>query len=263
MISPCTDLPVRANLGWARWALLASLWGGCYNPDLTAARFSCRTTDDCPAGQSCQGGRCAPGVEDPVDLASPPPAPDLASPPPDMTSPPPPDMTSGAPDMFMPAKKSCAGASTAGYAVGARGKEEDVLACVANFAGGGAAAQCPNGYRLCSDKNGNSDLDKLKAMNVGACEAIGGFFAADVLAAFRALNGNLVCLGASIPSPFALPGCGREDQVTVVSNTDCMQFKSGFPCDKQATWGCGGTNRLSSATHTNNANQGGVLCCKG
>ena len=34
------------------------------------------------------------------------------------------------------------------------------------------------------------------------------FFAADVVASFRAGSGNLVCLGASIPNPFALPGCG-------------------------------------------------------
>lgn len=257
-------LRARAYAAGSLWGLLAGLWCSCYNPDLTAG-FACRSTSECPEGRSCVDGRCAaPGVEAQPDLTTPAPDPeDLSAPPPppDMTSPRPTDMASPSADMTQPPKKACAG-NVVGYQVGAKGKEEDVLACVANFAAGKAGDQCPNNYRLCSDRN-NPDMDKLKAMNIAACESVGGFFTADVLAAFRASNGNLVCQAASIPSPFALPGCGKEDQVTAVTTSECLMFKAGFPCDKQSTWSCGQVYRLSSASHNNNANQGGVLCCKG
>lgn len=39
-------------------ALLALFWGGCYNPDLGALRFSCVEDDQCPEGYSCVAGCC-------------------------------------------------------------------------------------------------------------------------------------------------------------------------------------------------------------
>lgn len=243
-----------SRLPCAGWAL-ATLVGACYSPDLTQGHYACRGDLDCPRGQLCTAGRCAltAPIEDlsraadlavsSADLARPA---DLAPPPPDQTG--------------SPKPRTCVG-DAPGFEVGPADRPESVIACVANFDGDKAAGACPGGYHLCSDKV-MGDVDRLRAMNVVGCESLGGFFAADVLASFRAGNGNLVCLGASIPSPFALPGCGDEDNVRAATS-ECLSFHSGFPCDKDTPWKCNGQFRLSGASHKSAKNQGGVLCCVG
>ena len=40
--------------------LLGLMLSGCYSPDLVTARFRCSSDVDCPGGQSCIVGHCAP-----------------------------------------------------------------------------------------------------------------------------------------------------------------------------------------------------------
>jgi len=211
--------------------LLFGFAASCFNPDLAAVGYSCDdVTYFCPEGLSCLDGTCQSGSP-PVDTA-----------PTDMAQNP------------LPAAKGCA--SGRGYGVGA----DVVFACPGKFGtgSGGAArasALCAAGYALCKMPSG---------LNVQACQALSGFFAADVRMSrrFGTLTvSNIQCQAMSTQYPYPLfAGCGSGKNVVTLT-TACSGYSQAIDCTNDQAWTCNSGGVLEEARQTNAAD--GVLCCKG
>lgn len=227
------SVPVKAAV-MTLFACLALSLGGprCFNPDTSQVTFSCTPEDPrCPEGFECSDGICLAVGATPPDATGP--RPDMAD----------------LPDL---AARGCVGA---GSPVGA------AWACPGLFATGQADSLCAPGFSVCADAS---------AVNLGACDALTGFYVSEALGKsnFRGLCRNIdpVNFTCEAPPPNFLYrlrfGCGSmiASYVLLACQRQCGGFDRALNCSATgADYSCAQSNALKDDSNSHGAI--GVLCC--
>ena len=204
--------------------LLGLMLSGCYSPDLVTARFRCSSDVDCPGGQSCIVGHCAPLG---ADLAG--------------------SVELGGPDQASP---PCSGAAVR------LASDGSVYGCRGAFASGGAATLCGPGYRLCTA----DDAIVLRTLGA-ACDQEGGFFVSDITASMRTqdpMKNTVRCGTAEGSEVPILLGCGRPRDGMALGTSNCATMTLYLLCKGGGSFSC--QSNLKTTAY-NGADGGGALCC--
>lgn len=205
----------------------------CFNPDYSHVVFKCSTEKPgCPANRSCVDGICVPvldGMTMVVDAGADGGNGDLAN-----------------------SESGCAGQT--GYELGA-----NAYACPGLFGKGQALGRCAAGWHLC---------DKPAGIDLAKCNALNGFFVAEV-PAHRSLSEqpkDAFC-GPSADIDFPLRlffGCGKLLSYTVDAKPPgCGGFRRVLDC--VSPWDCDtgfSPHSLANSTHGVGSENDGVLCCR-
>lgn len=200
----------------------------CFNPDYSKVTVLCSAADpSCPDGQVCVDNICvvAAGTADGS-------AADLSQ-------------LDGGETADMSIQSGCA--KGGGRSVGKAGSL--VFACPGTFAMGQARQQCAAGWSVCS---------KADPVNLTACDALSGFFVADVPAFWLTNMSNETCGTALVNQQWY--GCGSK-QMNVRTGKGCQGFQRTLDCVFGSGWTCSNTKH-SLETTMNEAPADGLLCCK-
>lgn len=128
-------------------------------------------------------------------------------------------------------------------------------ACKGKFAAGGAGDLCAPGWGVCQNSTG---------IDIALCNALDGFYAANVPGYWITPNRKTPACSASTGTNALMFGCGKlqsyaADNMTGIS---CSGFGRSVDCSAAATvWKCAAP--FDIAHTSNNEGMDGVLCCKG
>lgn len=227
---------------WVLTGLTGLLLAACqYTPTLDATCYTCLESNPyCPDGTTCMGGYCrTPNSSCPVPDAAMEAPPDLR---------PASDGASPSVDMSMHGCRS-----GVGYVVGS------AYACPGRFDADPLTA-VPFASELCAPGYGIAPTST--GIDLAACKALPGFFAAQVRAYKDASGLTFFRCGEAPSGPYVKlqVGCGqtRADAITMGSKQCGGQYNQAIDCSLSTAWSCTNAPTLDQARQLGDAD--GVLC---